>query len=221
MLTRTFRSSSNGLRPLTGGVVLLAALMVWGCTLARSLMVQTAPRTEKVAAEFNRLPGKKAAVCVWAPPEILWDYPKVRLDLAALVSAHLSQNVKGVTLVDPLQVEAYLEKSTDAEREPRKLGRHFRADMVVHLAVYKLSMRDPGMSQFQRGRLGSSVVVYDLTQSDEAAGRIPLKEVEVAVPKEGPLGFLNMRPEQVRQATYEAFAVEVGKKFHDYERPLD
>ena len=205
---------------LLGFSLVLGLMATAGCTLARSLMVQTAPTTEKVAPEFNRLAGKQVLVYVWAPPEILWDYPKVRLDLAAQLSAYLAKNVKGLTVVDPLRVEAHIEKSSDSDRDPVAVGRHFRADMVVHLAIYKLSMRDPGMSHFQRGRIGSSVVVHDLTQADTTAQRTPLKDVEVAVPDEGPVGFLNMRPEQVRQATYDAFTIEVGKKFHEYERPV-
>jgi len=221
MLGRVHRVSAAWVCPSLRLVLVISALGLSGCTLVRSIMVQTAPTTEKVAAEFNRLDDKHVLVYVWAPPEILWDYPKVRLDLMAQVSAYLTKNVEGITVADPLRVESYIEKSRDADRDPVVVGRHFQADMVVHLSVYKLSMRDPGMSHFHRGRIGSSVVVYDLTQPDDSASRTPLKDVEVAVPDEGPVGFINVRPEQVRQATYDTFAIEVGKKFHEYERPLD
>src|SRR4029077_18294273 len=104
---------------------------------------------------------------VWAPPEILWDYPKVRLDLAAYVGAYLDKNVKNITVTDPLHVEQYLEQGgSSGEADPVEVGKHFHADMFVHLSVYQFSMRDPGMAHFYRGRIASSVVVYDLTRAN-------------------------------------------------------
>ena len=43
----------------------------------------------------------------------------------------------------------------------------------------------------------------------------------MAYPDEKALGFANTRADQVRQATYETFATEVGKKFHSWDRQLD
>jgi len=81
-------------------------------------------------------------------------------------------------------------------------------------------MRDPGMANFYRGRIGSSVVVHDMSKPNEPAERVQLKDVRVAVPDDKSAGFPNIRPDQIRQATYDAFAVEVGKKFHETERPI-
>ena len=202
-------------------LLIFCVLLVAGCGAIKFIAVQAAPTTEKVAPEFNRLPARTVLVYVWAPPEILWDYPKVRLDLAANVSAYLQQNVKDITVVPPLRVESYLEKSHSFEMDPVDVGKHFRADMVVHLAIYQFSMRDQGFAHFYQGRISSSVVVHDLSRPDQPPERIPLREVIVAVPEDHPVGFANIRPEQLRQATYEVFAVEVGKKFHEYERPVD
>lgn len=192
-----------------------------GCMAIKTLAVMAAPTTEKVPAEFNRLPNKTALVHVWATPEVLWDYPKLRLDLSAYVSAYLSKNVRGVTMVEPVRVEAAIERGNSMEIDPVELGKQFQADFVIHLAIYQFSMRDPGMAHFYRGRIGSSVVVYDLTQRPQPAERVPLKDVQVAVPDDKTVGYTNVRPDQIRQATYDAFAVEVGKKFHEYERPVD
>lgn len=204
------------------------AITVWfvampavGCNAMRQIALQTAPKTENVPAEFNRLPEQNVLVSVWVPPEVKWDYPHIRLDIASHVGAYLKQNVKKVTMVDPYQVEAYLDKSSKAEVDPVELGRHFAADMVVHLGVYQFSVRDPGYSQFFRGRIASSVEVHDLTTKEKTPPRYPLQEVKVAYPDEKAIGFANARADQVRQATYEVFATEVGKKFHAWDRPLD
>jgi hypothetical protein len=183
--------------------------------------VHTAPHTEKVPAEFERMPGKDVVVYVWAPPDVMWDYPKIRLDLAANLSAYLRANVKKARIVDPLQVEAFLEQSRRAEREPLEIAKEFKADMVVHVSVFNFTTRDPGMPHFFRGRLSASVVAFDLTVPAEQDRRIPLKDVIVSVPEEGPLGYHNVTSEQIRQLTYDAFTVAVGRKFHVYERELE
>ena len=209
------------LRATFGLGLLLCMSLAGGCTLVKSAAVYAGPKTEKMPAEFTSMPGKKVLVFVWVPPEIKWDYPYIRLDLAAHVGAYLTENVKGVTVIDARRVEEYLAKSRQFETDPVEVGRHFHADMVLHLAVYQFSMRDPGMAHYYRGRIASSVEVYDLAEKGGSAHRALLHEVNVAYPDEKALGFTNVRPDQVRQATYEVFTVEVGKKFHSYERPLD
>jgi len=203
------------------GLIICTTGLMTGCNLTKPIFLLSAPNTEKVAPEFNRLPEKKVLVYVWAPPEIRFDYPKVCLDLSAYVSGYLKENVEKIELVDPVRIESYVEKSNTFENDPIVLGKHFKADMVIHLCVYKFSMRDPGMANFYRGRISSSVTVFDLTKEDALPERIPLKDVIIAVPENNSIGFYNADPLQVRQATYNAFAVELGKKFHEYERPLD
>jgi hypothetical protein len=191
-----------------------------GCNLIKAMALMTAPDTEKVAPEFNRMPEKRVVVYVWTPPEVTWDYPKIRFDLAANISAYLQQNVQDVDVVEPLHIESHLEKTRSAGLDAAEVGRHFNADLIVHASLLEFSIRDPGMSQFYRGRLSASVQVIDLTDEDGSEEVIPLKEVSVVVPESGPVGFHNATPEQVRAATYEAFAIAVGQKFHEYERPL-
>ena len=199
----------------------LCGLSPWlsACNLIEAAAVLTAPTTEKMDPEFNRLEGKKTLVYVWAPPEVLWDFPKIRLDVAACISAYLDKNVKKIDVVPAVRVESYLEQSSALQFDPVELGKHFEAEMVVHVSVYQFSMRDPGMAHFYRGRVGGSVVVWDFTKSGEPAERVPLRDVNVAVPPDSNLGYTSIRPEEIRQATYDAFAVEVGRKFHQWEKP--
>ena len=201
-------------------MILLAACPgLYGCNYIKAAALLTAPATEKIDAEFNRLEGKKALVYVWAPPEVLWDYPKVQLDLSGFVTAYIDKNVRKVMMIPPVRVESYLERIGAMQADPVEIGKHFEVDMVVHLSVFQFSMRDPGFAQFYRGRIGASVTVWDLSKPGEPAERVPLRDVVVAVPPDSNLGYTNIRPEQIRQATYDAFAVEVGKKFHTWEQP--
>ncbi len=210
--------------PWSTAAVLLTAVTAMpamsGCGYLKAIAALTAPDTEKVPAEFNRLSGNKVVIFVYAPPDTLWDYPKVRLDLAAHVASYLKENVKNVEIVDPFRVESYMEQGNRFEMDPLDIGQYFRADMVLHLSVLEFSMRDPEMAHFHRGRIQASVVVYDRTKTDQPPERNPLHDVLVVFPEEGPVGFANATPDQIRKATYEAFAVEVGRKFHAHERPV-
>lgn len=203
------------------GILVPASLLTLsGCGPTGAFLAATLPDTEKVPPEFNRLPGRSVLIHVYALPEIRWAYDKVSLDVAACLANHLQQHVKGVTIVDVVRVGSYMEKTPDSENDPVGVGKHFNAEMVIEVSIYKLSVRDPGMAHFYRGRMAASVVAYDLTRPNELPERIPLGEVEVAVPEEGPVGLTGVTAAQVRQQTYLAFTTKVGRKFHEYERPI-
>lgn len=219
MVQRCFgRASAAGwLTTLAGATLLVGST---GCNAIKAVGILTAPHSEKIAPEYAGLSGKKLLIYAWAPAETLWDYPKVRLDVAAHVAAYLEQNVKDLNVLDPKRVEVRFEKS-GSQLDPVELAREFQADAVLHLSLYKFSMRDPGMAHYYRGRIASAVTVYEIATEGQPANRIPLKDVEVAVPDDKHVGFPNVRADQIRKATYEAFAVELGRKFHEYESPLE
>ncbi len=202
------------------GLVAVVLGLFSGCEAVKWAAYTTAPQTEKVSAECKLLQNQTVLVYAWAPPEVLWDYPKIRLNLSAYVSEYLRQHVEEIEVINYYRVEKYVEKQNVFEIDPVELGERFRADMVLQLDVYKFSIRDPGRAHLYRGRLASSVEVHDLTSPEEPE-RIQLEDVEVTYPEEKAIGFSNVRPEQVRQGTYELFAVEVGKKFHDHEKPFE
>ncbi len=58
-----------------------------------------------------------------------------------------------------------------------------------------------------------------MTKPDEPERNV-LQDVKVVVPEQGPVGVANATADQIRQQTYDAFTVEVGKKFHQWERPI-
>ena len=92
-------------------------------------------------------------------------------------------------------------------------------DLDPYCTFYDPEERE-AMEEDTTGHFGGIGVQIDLTDADGPEAVIPLREVAVVVPESGPVGFHNATPDQVRAATYEAFAIEVGKKFHEHERPL-
>jgi hypothetical protein len=189
-----------------------------GCNMMKALSFHSAPQTEEIDAEYADLAGKKVVVYVWTRPETLWDYPQLRLDLAAHVSAYLKENVPEVEVIPAPRVEAHLKSLSTMNPDAGELARHFHANSVIHLSIYKFSMRDPGLSQFYRGRISASVVVLDLTAQDGTVKRVPLPDVTVVIPEEGPLGYYNVSADQVRDMTYREFTQATGRKFHNWEK---
>jgi hypothetical protein len=189
-----------------------------GCNALRVLAFETAPDKEKIDAEYADMAGKKVLVYVWTKPETLWDYPQLRLDLSAHLAAYLKENVEKVEVIPAPQVEAHLKSLSTMNPDPGALAKQFHANTVIHVSIYKFSMRDPGLSQFYRGRISASVVVLDYTAKDGTVKRVPLPDVSVVIPEEGPLGYYNVSADQVRDMTYREFTQVTGRKFHDYEQ---
>lgn len=211
-------------RWIRGGLAALFAVSLGtglaGCNLIKAATLLVAPTEEKVAPEYKDLPGKKVLIYVWAERDILWEYTKLRLDVSGWLAAYLEKHVKNVVVVDPVQVERYLEQQRVAEVDPVELGRHFQADAVIHLSLYQFSTRDPEMAHYYRGRAGASIHVYDLSRPGEPV-ETKLSEAKVTVPENEPIGLHNTTAAAVRQATYEAFTAEVGKRFHEWSREVN
>jgi len=208
-------------RKLGSGTALTAALaMTVGCNWLVPMGVMTAPRTEKVPAEFDKLPGSKTVILVWAEPDTLFDYPNVRLELNSYIAAQVKSRLSNVRFVPARDVEDYLQRSPSSTQDPLAVAQHFTADKVIHVVLLEFSMRDREMAHFYRGRIRASVTVYDLKDKSGTPQRYALSDVFVVYPPDRPVGFDAGAATVVRQKTYESFADAVGRKFYDYEREL-
>ena len=199
--------------------VMLAALASsqMSCAFIARMASMMPPPTKKIAAEFTRMAGRKVLVHVWVEPAAQIDYPWARYELAEGVVAGLEAHVKNIEIVEPARIEDHLEKTYQNTVDPVTVGRKFGADMVVYLEVSRISMRDPATPQLYRGRIHSSVVVYDLTDDDAEPQRFELTPVEVQVPKGRAQGVFVANPQQLRLQTYAEYAAEVALRFYDHE----
>lgn len=198
---------------------LAAVALTGGCgNLLGAMAVASQTPTEKVAAEYDKLEGAKALVLVWAEPDVLFDYPNIRLEISAYLSDYLKAHVKGVQLIPARQVEDYVERLSTSTQDPEAAGRYFHVDKVIHVTMLEFSMRDREMAHFYRGRARASIAVYDLKDKSGTTQRYALTDVSVVYPPKDPVGFDNTTAQMVRQKTYEAFADAVGRKFYVWER---
>jgi hypothetical protein len=206
-------------RGVSLGFVVAAALAAsTGCNLLKPLAMMAPPPTERVPAEFDKLDGSKAIVLVWAEPDVLFDYPNVRLELGAYVADYLRTHVKDVQFLAARQVEDYVERQASMTQDPVAIGRHFHVDKVIHITLIEFSMRDREMAHFYRGRVRASVAVYDLKDKSGTPQRYALTDASVTYPENQPMGMDSSAAQVVRQKTYETFADTVGRKFYAYDR---
>ena len=197
-----------GLMPLVASCNLLTPLVVLG------------EHTKKVSPEFDKLAGKRVAVLVWTEPATLFDYPHVRFELATYIGdklhAEMGQRKLGTEVVDPRDVEDYLQKNIDAQIDPYAVGRKFNTDYVIYLELLEFQIRDAQMPQFLRGRIQASVSVHDIRAERESQRRYELTPVQCVHPEDAPVQMSATNSPQIREATYRKFAEQVARKFYEH-----
>src|SRR5260370_22080064 len=123
------------------------------------------------------LGGKHKVVLVYcyAPKELKWGNEAVDYDLAKHVAHRL--NAKGIKVVDPDRVHAWLDKN-DKWRKTAEIGKAFKVDYVVHIDLKDYSLFEPNSANLYRGRADVIVNVVKM-EDDKRDGNViyttPLK----------------------------------------------
>ena len=190
-----------------------------GCNWLTPLAV-VGEHKQRVYAEYDKLPDQRVVVLLWTPPESLFDYPYLRFELSNFAADELVQGLSQaqhtIDLVDPRDVEDYLQSQLDTRIDPAEVGRHFHADCVVYLELLQFQLRDPHEPQFLQGQAEASVAVHDLTEGDEGSVRYELTPVRVSYPQQGKVVFSATNALLVRESTYRLFSEELAQKFYDH-----
>ena len=197
----------------------LAAGVSGGCNLLVPFIF-LGEHKRKVPAEFDKLEGTRTAVVVWAEPETLFDYPHVRLELGSYTGDKIRANVKDCDIVDSFRVEEFLERNADDTIDPRKVGAHFEADMVVYIELLEFQVRDRSAPDLLRGRVKASVSVYDLRADPDEISSFVLESVEVVCPQNQPVLMSSRNAQLIRQQTYDLFSEKVARKFYEHKVDL-
>lgn len=193
--------------------------LVASCNLLTPL-VFIGEHKKKISPEFDKLANKRVAILVWTDPSTLFDYPHARFELATYVGAKLHTEMTrrklNTEVVDPRDVEDFLQKNIDARIDPRAVGHALRADYVIYLEVLRFQIREPEQPQFLRGRIDASVSVHDIRAKPDQLRRYDLAPVECTYPKGVPILITATNSPLVREATYRKFAEMVARKFYEH-----
>ena len=199
--------------------LLVACPLFAGCKLLTPLIFVGEPK-KKVTAEFDKLVDSRAAILVWTDQSTLFDYPYARFELATYVGdklyAEMGQRQLGVEIVDPRDVEDFIQQNIDAQINPRTVGERFDADYVVYVEVLEFQIRDAEQPQFLRGRIHASVTVHDIRADPDLLRTYELAPVECVYPEHGPILLTATNSPQIREATYHKFSELVARKFYEH-----
>ncbi len=199
---------------LAGTVPLLIS-----CNLLTPL-VFVGEHKKKISPEFDKLANKRVAILVWTEAATLFDYPFARFELATYVGdklfSEMAQRNQATVVVDPRDVEDFLQKSPDAQIDPKAVGRQFNADYVVYLEILEFQFRDPQQPQLLQGRVHASVAVFDMSADPFTTERYELAEVRCVYPEGTPFLMSATNSPLVREATYQKFAELVARKFYEH-----
>ena len=208
MTSKSLRWTILGMLPLLASCSLLTPLVFVG------------EHKKTISAEFDKLAGSRVAILVWTDPATLFDYPHARFELATYLGdklgAELGQRHRGTGIVDPRDVEDFLQRDVDAQINPQSVGRQFDVDYVLYVEVYEFQMRDPQTPQFLRGRINASIAVHDMRADPDTLRRYELTLVECVYPEGGPAVLSATNAPLVRMSTYRMFAEQVARKFYAY-----
>ena len=201
-------------------LIALAALpLATACNLLVPLAFFGDPK-KTVSAEFDKLAGSRVAVLVWTDAATLFDYPYARFELASYtgdkLEAEMAQRRNDVDMVDPRDVEDYLQRNIDAQGDPSMLGKHFETDYVIYVEVFEFQIRDGQHPQFLRGRISASTIVYDVRTHPVDLPLYELTPVECVYPEGPPILMTATNTPFVREATYQLFAETVARKFYEH-----
>lgn len=189
------------------------------CNLLTPL-VFVAKHTKTVSPEFDKLPDNRVAILVWTDASTLFDYPHVRLELATYIADKLSMEMNQrklrTELVDPRDVEDYLQRNAGARIDPHAVGQAFKADYVIYLEVNRFQIRDRDHPQFLQGQIAASVAVHDMHADSDQLRRYPLTPVTCFYPEGAPVLLTAVNSPLVREGVYRKFAEVVARKFYEH-----
>jgi hypothetical protein len=173
--------------------------------------------TQKMPPEYDKLPGKRAVICVWSPQEILFDYPLLRMEISGHIADRINTKVKEADIVDVRKVEDYFQRTLTLSVDPTLVGREFNAELVIYLVITDFHFRDPEAPDVVRAKAAASVTVYDLSVEGDDPRQFELEPVSAEYPEHGALQLTDTNVLVARKQVYEKFAELVARKFYTYE----
>ena len=199
--------------------VVTCLLLTAGCNLLTPLIF-VGEHKKKISPEFDKLANSRVAVLIWTDLVVLFDYPYARFELCTYVSdklaAEMNQRGRGTELVDPRDLDDFLQKDIDAQIDPKAVARQFDSDYVIYVEVVEFQIRDPAEPQFLRGRINASVTVYDAHADPDRPRRFELAPVLCRYPEGVPVLLNATNSPLVREQLYRKFAEQVARKFYEH-----
>ena len=164
--------------PAHGHVVaslFIAAGLLWAATGCGRIIATAVYMVKGTAepAEYAGLEDQRVVVVCRPPTSLEFRHAGASRDLAKRVGRLLATHVKGIDLVDPIDVDDWADES-DAD-DFRELAKAVDADMVVFVSLADFRLKN-GQTLYQ-GNADVTVTVYDMADRGRVVWEKPLGEV--------------------------------------------
>src|SRR6266511_2762672 len=152
-------------------LILGLVVMSGGCNPFTALMMLTGDE-KKIPAEYQKLADKdkkkevKVVILTDMPVDTRAEFMHADKEITHLFALQLQK----VTRVNPNRVEEFKNKDPDwtiNHKDLEEIGKHFKADYVIHLEVQALSMYQQGSAGFYRGQADLTVQLINVKSPDE------------------------------------------------------
>ncbi len=205
-------------RMLLLAVCLTATLAASGCNVVGYALspLRDAERTVTVKAAYTGLENQRVAILVDADEYTLFAHPHAQRLVAEAVGRELKNNVPGVSVTDPAQIEKFQRNNPAWISVPyRDLFGQLDVDRLVFIELVEYRMHEPGDRYVWQGVIVANVGVAEAEASnpDQLAF---LTTVSTKYPPDRALGVLEADEQTMELATLKTFSVDVGNLFHEY-----
>lgn len=180
------------------------------------------PPPKYVEAEYPGLAGHSVAIVIYAEPDVQYEYSNVRATLADRLGAQLTQNVKGVRMLDSAKVVRYQDEDLDWDViDKTQLAKALGVDYVLYISLAKYSMREAGSEYLLRGEIVADLAVYQASASERRSRVYSQTAYRVVHPPEAVPADTPRHIEAVRILCENEFAIRLAKKFYRYQVPRE
>jgi hypothetical protein len=164
-----------------------------------------------VAADCNALEGKRVVVICRPPASNEYRHAGAAQSIARRISETLASNVKGIDVVDPREVDNWIDESDWGDFT--ELARAVKADMVVHVEMDHFDLFK-GKTLYQ-GNADVTVNVHDMNEKGKLVWERHLGEVLYPVNSGIPA---QDKPVQHFQSDFEkVLAAQIAEHFYKHE----
>lgn len=162
---------SNQVAALVVSAIVLASTS--GCPALLATGIYVWQGGNLVPAEYDGLKNQRVVVLCRPPASHEYRYAGASRSIAHRVSERLAMNVKGIDVVNPREVDNWIDEKDWGDF--RELAEAVRADMVLHIELDDFDLYK-GKTLYQ-GRADLKVSVYDMKDHSRLAWQRELGEI--------------------------------------------
>lgn len=192
-------------------IALLLAMSIMAAPGCVGLVATMLYRGRMAPAECSALEGKKVAVVCTANSGDFGPNPSAGI-IARHVGQKLKDNVKEIKIVNPQNIEAWIDEHDAEYIDYAEVGKGVKAEMVVAIEIESQRLQDN--ATLYKGHTEYKLKVIDVKDGSEIFAPFT---PPVIYPKYSGLHTASVSKEQFRQKYLEVVAAEIARRFYEFD----